>query len=173
PATLIVQHIRPGFIESTVERLERLCRPRVLRAVDGEAIVRGRVYLASDPTRHLVLAGRGTPRCRLVAEPPLHGHRPSIDRLFHSAVPYAAGIAAALLTGMGADGASGLKALRLAGAYTVVQDRTTSVVWGMPRVAAEMGAAVAVLPLDRIAGALLSGSVLASPRTTGSPGAPR
>lgn len=157
PPTLVVQHIRPGFIESTVGRLERTCRPRIVVASDGQPLSRGCVYVAADPERHLVLTGLGKPRCKLVARPPRNGHRPSVDNLFDSAVPYAPVAAAALLTGMGADGATGLKALRDAGAFTIAQDRATSVVWGMPRVAAEIGAAVAVLPLDRIAEALLSG----------------
>ncbi len=156
PPTLIVQHIRPGFIESTVNRLERRCRPRIVVPKEGQPICRGYVYIAADPERHLVLAGRGRPRCTLSAQPPRNGHRPSVDCLFHSAVPYASVTAAALLTGMGADGASGLKALRDAGAFTIAQDRATSVVWGMPRVATEIGAALAVLPVDRIAGALLT-----------------
>lgn len=157
PPTLVVQHIRPGFIESTVARLERTCRPRILVAADGQPLSRGCVYVAPDPERHLVLAGFGKPRCKLVAQPPCNGHRPSVDRLFHSAIPYASATAAALLTGMGADGAAGLKALRDAGAFTIAQDRATSVVWGMPRVATEIGAALAVLPVDRIAEALLAG----------------
>ncbi len=156
PPTLIVQHIRPGFIESTVNRLERSCRPRIVVPKEGEPVSRGYVYVAADPERHLVLAGRDRPRCRLVAQPPRNGHRPSVDCLFHSAVPYAPVTAAALLTGMGADGAAGMKALRDAGAFTVAQDRATSVVWGMPRVATEVGAALAVLPVDRIGEALLT-----------------
>ncbi len=157
PPTLVVQHIRPGFIESTIARLERTCRPRILLASDGQPLSRGCVYVAADPERHLVLAGFGKPRCKLVAQPPRNGHRPSVDSLFHSATPYASVVAAALLTGMGADGAAGLKALRDAGAFTIAQDRATSVVWGMPRVATEIGAALAVLPVDRIAEALLAG----------------
>ena len=158
PPTLVVQHIRAGFIENTIQRLELHCRPRILQAREGQLLARGHVHVAADPARHLTLAGRAVPRCRLVAEPPLHGHRPSVDRLFQSCVPQAPRVAAALLTGMGADGAAGLKALRDAGGFTIAQDRETSVVWGMPRVAVETGAAVAVLPIGRIAAALLTGA---------------
>jgi len=164
PPTLVVQHIRAGFIENTIQRLEQTCRPRILCARDGQPLARGHVHVAADPERHLALAGRAVPRCQLVAEPPLHGHRPSVDRLFDSCVPWAPKVAAALLTGMGADGAAGMQALREAGAFTVAQDRATSVVWGMPRVAVEMGAAAAVLPIGRIAEALLSGGAASAIR---------
>ena len=158
PPTLVVQHIRAGFIENTIQRLEQTCQPRILQAREGQVLSRGHVHVAADPERHLTLAGRAVPRCHLVAEPPVQGHRPSVDRLFDSCVPRAPRVAAALLTGMGADGAAGLKALRTAGAFTIAQDRETSVVWGMPRVAVETGAAVAVLPIGRIAAALLAGA---------------
>ncbi len=81
---------------------------------------------------------------------------PSVDALFRSALPFAPSVAAALLTGMGRDGAQGLAELRRAGARTIAQDEATSVVYGMPRAAAELGAAEAILPINRIAAELLS-----------------
>ncbi len=165
PPTLVVQHIRPGFIESTIQRLELRCRPRIVPARENSPIAPGYVYVAADPDRHLTLCGRAVPRCRMVASPPCHGHRPSVDRLFESAVPYAPRTTAALLTGMGVDGAAGLAALRAAGAFTIAQDRATSVVWGMPRAAVEIGAAAAVLPIERIGEALLLGRAPPSMRS--------
>lgn len=157
PPTLIVQHLRDGFITGFVQRLNSRCRPRVVAAVEGDRLSRGTIYLAGDPERHLTIAGKGTPRCHLMACAPRHGHRPAVDPLFESALTFASGVSAALLTGMGADGAAGLHALRRAGAQTIAQDRQTSIVWGMPRAAVEMGAAALVLPLDRIGPALLTG----------------
>lgn len=157
PPTLIVQHIRDGFAGSFVERLEKSCRPRVVAAQDGERPGRGTVYIATDTECHLTIAGRASPRLALVRAQPRHGHRPSVDALFESAVPWASGVSAALLTGMGVDGAAGLGLLRRAGAHTIAQDSATSVVWGMPRAAIEAGAAQRVLPIGRIGAALLSG----------------
>lgn len=168
PPTIVVQHIREGFVAGFVQRLHSRCGPRVVIAADGETLCRGTVYIAADAERHLTVAGQGNPRCRLLPAPPRHGHRPAVDPLFESAVHRASGVAAALLTGMGSDGAAGLGALRRAGALTIAQDRATSIVWGMPRVAAESGAAKLVLPLDRIGPALLAGhAALASGAAAG------
>jgi two-component system chemotaxis response regulator CheB len=89
---------------------------------------------------------------------PVSGHQPSVDVLFRSATKYADRVIAALLTGMGRDGADGLKALRNAGASTVVQDEATSVVYGMPRAAVEIGAAEKVLPVQKIGEMLIGES---------------
>jgi two-component system, chemotaxis family, protein-glutamate methylesterase/glutaminase len=155
PPTIIVQHIRDGFARSLAARLNMRCRPRILEAVDGTPVTRGTVVIASDSQRHLTVAGRTASRCRLIADAPRNGHRPSVDVLFESALGWGSGVSAALLTGMGVDGAAALGRLRAAGAYTIAQDQATSIVWGMPRAAAESGAASAVLPLDRIAASLL------------------
>ena len=159
PPTLVVQHIRDGFVTGLVRRLDSSIRPRVTEAEDGERLQRGTVYFAPDSGRHLAVAGQAVPRCALIRAEPRNGHRPSVDLLFESALPVARSVSAALLTGMGADGAAGLGGLRRAGAHTIAQDRETSVVWGMPRVAVESGAAAEVLPLDRIGPALLLGRV--------------
>ncbi len=159
PPTLIVQHIRDGFIHSMIDRLERSCLPRVVRARDGTALSRGTVYIAADSGSHLVLDGASRPGIRIVPAVDGGAHKPSVDALFRSAAAYGRSVAAALLTGMGSDGAQGLAAIRKAGGFTIAQDRSTSTVFGMPRVAVEMGAAAAILPLDRIADALISGGV--------------
>lgn len=156
PPTLVVQHMRDGFVPGLAKRLNDSCRPNIVIAADGQPLQRGTVYFAADTTRHLMLKGLSGPRIALVESPPRNGHRPAVDPLFESALPWASGISAALLTGMGNDGAAGLGALRMAGAHTIAQDQATSVVWGMPRAAVESGAAEEVLPLDRIGPALLA-----------------
>ena len=147
PPTMIVQHIRPGFAEGLIRRLDQLLAPQFVAAHDNMPLRRGVVYLAAAPDRHLGVTLRGGPRARL-----------SVDVLFSdgAAIADRLDIRAALLTGMGADGAQGLCALRRAGAHTIAQDRATSVVWGMPRVAVELGGAVDVLPLTRIGQTLLT-----------------
>jgi two-component system, chemotaxis family, protein-glutamate methylesterase/glutaminase len=157
PPTLIVQHIRPGFVDSMVQRLERSCAPRVIRASHGAHLDRGTVYVAADDKSHLTIADPRKPRCAVIPGPETDIHRPSVNALFHSAVAFGSRVSAALLTGMGSDGAAGLAAIRAAGGMTVAQDEATSTVYGMPRVAAEIGAATVILPLQRIADALLSG----------------
>ncbi|MCO6362635.1 CheB methylesterase domain-containing protein [Paracoccus sp. 08] len=158
PPTMIVQHIRPGFAEGLIRRLDQLLAPQVVAAQDNMPLRRGVVHLAAAPDRHLGVTLRGGPRACLSATPPVSGHRPSVDVLFSdgAAIADRLDIRAALLTGMGADGAQGLCALRRAGAHTIAQDRATSVVWGMPRVAVELGGAVDVLPLTRIGQTLLT-----------------
>lgn len=156
PPTLVVQHIRDGFVPGLVRRLDNCCRPRVVEAMDGLRLRRGTVFFAADTTRHLTVTGLSAPRCTLLDAPPRHGHRPAVDPLFESAQSWARQVSAAVLTGMGADGAAGLAALRRAGAHTIAQDRQSSVVWGMPRAAVEAGGAAEVLPLDRIGAALLA-----------------
>ncbi|RJL02403.1 chemotaxis protein CheB [Paracoccus aestuarii] len=158
PPTLIVQHIRPGFAEGLVRRLDQLLTPRVVAARDGDPLQRGTVYLACEADRHMGLIMRGGPRIRMIAGAPVSGHRPSVDVLFSDGAALAdrLEVRAALLTGMGADGAQGMGALRRAGGLTIAQDRDSSVVWGMPRVAAETGAASEILPLSRIGKTLLT-----------------
>ncbi|WP_304616668.1 CheB methylesterase domain-containing protein [Paracoccus sp. (in: a-proteobacteria)] len=157
PPTLVVQHIREGFVAGLVQRLNLRCRPRVVEALDDQPLRRGTVYFAADAGRHLTVSGRAVPRSTLRAAPPCHGHRPAVDPLFESAIPWASRASAAILTGMGSDGARGLHALRRAGAHTIAQDRATSIIWGMPGAAVEAGAAEAVLPIGQIGPALLAG----------------
>ncbi len=163
PATLIVQHMPPAFTGKLAARLDQICPARVVEAQDGAPLVDGVVYLAPGGARHLVIDPIRSV-CRLVEGPPLHGHAPSVDRLFASAQPLAARVTAALLTGMGRDGAAGLRALRDAGARTIAQDRSTSVVYGMPRVAVELGAVERELPIDRIPAAILQTCAVAAHR---------
>jgi two-component system chemotaxis response regulator CheB len=162
PPTLVVQHIRDGFVQGLIRRLDNACRPRVMAAADGARLSRGVVYFAAETARHLTVGRPTSQRCGLVDAPPRNGHCPAVDPLFESALSWGPRVAAALLTGMGADGAAGMGLLRRAGAHTIAQDQGSSVVWGMPRAAVEAGAAEEVLPIDRIGSALLA----ARPRPT-------
>jgi two-component system chemotaxis response regulator CheB len=158
PPTVIVQHMPASFTPSFAARLNRLCAPQVEEARAGAVLAEGKVYLAPGGERHMEIAGdAGRRHCRLIEGDKVNGHRPSVDRLFHSvARSVGAEATGAILTGMGSDGAEGLKAMRTAGSVTFGQDRTTSVVYGMPAVAFQVGAVVEQLPLRRIAGRLLA-----------------
>ena len=149
--TVLAQHMPPRFITTFAERLNRLCRPQVAEASEGAPLLPGHVYLAPGGAAHLEISCRGKPHCRLVPGDPVSGHRPSVDVLFASVAREAgAGGVGALLTGMGRDGASGLKAMREAGAMTLGQDEASSTVYGMPKVAFEIGAVERQVPLRRI-----------------------
>jgi two-component system chemotaxis response regulator CheB len=157
PPTLVVQHIRAGFVDGMIRRLDGQCAANIVPADDAQRLQPGHVYIAHDPERHLVVQSGDPLRCRLKAAPDRHGHRPSVDALFES-VAGRPGVAAALLTGMGADGAEGLHRIRTGGGLTIAQNEATCVVYGMPRVAVERGAAELVLPLGQIAAALVGGA---------------
>lgn len=152
---VIAQHIPPGFSAAFAKRLDGLCELTVKEAHGGERLEPGHVYIAPGG-RHLVLEADGKGYVsRLLDSEPVNRHRPSVDVLFHSVAQTVGSRAvAALLTGMGDDGARGLKTLREAGAATLIQDEATSVVWGMPGRAYEMAAADAVVPLPRMAAAI-------------------
>ena len=152
---VIAQHIVPEFTRRFAERLDGSSAVEVREARDGDPILRGHAYLAPGH-RHLRVVRSGARYlCALSDEPPVNRHRPSVDVLFASVAeavgPNAIGV---LLTGMGADGADGLGAMRAQGARTIAQDRETSVVWGMPGEAVKRDAASEVLALDKIAGRL-------------------
>jgi two-component system, chemotaxis family, protein-glutamate methylesterase/glutaminase len=157
PATVMVQHIPGAFSAPFAERLNRNSRMTVVEAVDNQPLLPGHAYLAPGG-RHLRVVRSGARwHCRISDEDLVRGHRPSVDVLFESVAAHAgANASAALLTGMGNDGARGLLALRKAGADTIAQDQASSVVWGMPGAAVALGAACEVLPLDRIAQRLLA-----------------
>jgi two-component system chemotaxis response regulator CheB len=156
PPTVITQHMPATFTKSFSERLDRLCAPKVAEAHDGALLENGRVYIAPGGEHHLEIGGASQLRCRLSEGAAVNGHRPSVDVLFRS-VAKAAGRRAvgAILTGMGRDGAEGLLAMRRTGARTLGQDEASSVVYGMPKAAFELGAVERQAPLDRLAAELL------------------
>lgn len=155
PPTVIVQHMPDGFLASFAARLHASMVPRVARATDGMPLEHGLVVLAPGGERHLGLQPGRVPVCRLLQGDKRNGHRPSIDVTFESAIFMAPKVVAALLTGMGRDGAEGMLALRRHGAATLAQDRESSVIWGMPRAAWENGGAEVLLPVDQIGAAML------------------
>jgi two-component system chemotaxis response regulator CheB len=156
PPTLIVQHTGGQFSRSLIKHLDGITNANVCTAVEGQTLDRGQVYLAPNDQVHLCINTENSRTISLRTEGLLSGHRPSIDALFRSAVPIGHHVAAAILTGMGKDGARGLKLLHDCGAHTIGQDSESSVVYGMPRVAQEMGAVREQLPLQKIGPALLS-----------------
>jgi two-component system chemotaxis response regulator CheB len=151
PPTVITQHMPQTFTKSFAERLNRLCLPQVQEATDGARLEIGRIYLAPGGERHMAVANPHAPLIRLIDKPPVNGHRPSVDVLFDSVAELAGRNAVGvILTGMGRDGATGLLKMRHAGARTVGQNEKTCVVYGMPRVAFELGAVETQLPLNGI-----------------------
>lgn len=148
-AVLVVQHMPPGFTHSLAQRLDRLSRFRVMEAYDGAPLEAG-VALVAPGGRHMVLRPSGR-RIALVDTPPRHGVRPAIDTTLESvAAEFHGPVVAAILTGMGADGAAGARQVRRHGAKVIAQDEATSVVYGMPKVVAEWGEVDRVCPLPEI-----------------------
>ncbi|WP_460275451.1 protein-glutamate methylesterase/protein-glutamine glutaminase [Celeribacter sp. ULVN23_4] len=139
PPTLITQHMPEPFLVSFAARLDPLVSPRVTLATDGALLRPGQIMIAPGGATHLNLDSRGELCARLQEGPPVSGHRPSVDAMFVSALPVAHRVVAGILTGMGRDGAEGMAALRKAGARTLGQSKESCVVFGMPRVAGELG----------------------------------
>jgi two-component system chemotaxis response regulator CheB len=157
PGLVIVQHMPAGFTADFALRLDGMCAVRVTEAKHGDRVLPGHVLVAPGGDRHLEVRRYGTEyRVFLERGAAVSGHTPSVDVFFASLATHVRENAAAcLLTGMGADGANGLLALRLSGGRTFVQDQETSVVWGMPRAAVEIGAAERALPLEAIPAAMV------------------
>jgi two-component system chemotaxis response regulator CheB len=156
PGIVIVQHMPPGFTTSYAARLDNLCAVSVKEAEDGDHALPGHALLAPG-NFHMTLHRSGaTYTVRLNSAPPVNRHRPSVDVLFDSVAQCVGRNAvSAILTGMGDDGARGMRSLRDAGARTIAQDEATCVVYGMPKEAVARGGAEFILPLQDIAGRLL------------------
>ena len=156
PAIVISQHLPAAFSESYAQRLDRNCHMKVKLAEDGEQIIPGHVYLAPGEQHLLVERDGARYVCRLNDGPPVNRHRPSVDVMFRSVAQNVGSNAlGVLLTGMGADGAEGMKEMLDAGAFTVVQDEATSVVWGMPGAAYKLGAAKEMKALNQVVPTLI------------------
>ncbi len=156
PGIVIVQHMPEKFTASFAERLNGLCEIDVFEAKDGQRVVPGRALIAPGG-RHMLLKRSGAQyHVEVVDGPVVNRHRPSVDVLFRSVAKFAGGNAlGVIMTGMGDDGARGLKEMHEAGARTIAQDEETCVVYGMPKEAVKLGAVDRILPLQHIAGALL------------------
>lgn len=154
PGIVCVQHMPPGFTQMYAKRLDNECRFQVKEAETGDRVLPGRMLIAPGGDRHMHLVKVGTGyQVEIKAGPKVNGHCPSVDVLFDS-VAKAAGADALgiILTGMGGDGAKGLLAMRKAGARTIGQDESTCVVYGMPKVAYDLGAVEYQEKLSDIAG---------------------
>ena len=157
PGTMVVQHMPPGFTAQFAQRLNEVCQIQVKEAEHGDIVSPG-ICLVAPGDRHLLLRRDGAVyRADLRDGPKVGLHKPAVDVLFRSVAQSAgANAIGVLLTGMGRDGADGMKLLQGAGAPTIAQDEASSVVWGMPGEAVKLGAADQVLPLDRIPQAILA-----------------
>lgn len=152
PGIVITQHIPEGFSKKFAQRMDNTLPHKVYEAEDGQQIIPGHIYIAPGD-KHLMVERSGARYiCKLNDGPRVNRHKPSVDVLFRSVAqnvgPNAIGV---ILTGMGDDGAAGLKEMHENGAKTIAQDEKTSVVWGMPAVAIKLGGVDDVLGLPRIA----------------------
>jgi two-component system chemotaxis response regulator CheB len=166
PPVVIVQHMPREYTAAFARRLNELSALHVREATDGEALAPGVALIAPGGRQLELHKVGGTTRVQIHDGPPVSGHRPSVDALFHTAArALGARAVAAILTGMGADGAEGLLALHRAGATTLAQDEASCVVFGMPKEAIALGAAQQVLPLSAIVKTLVAvGDRMTSPR---------
>ncbi|GGF43502.1 chemotaxis response regulator protein-glutamate methylesterase of group 1 operon [Youhaiella tibetensis] len=160
PPIVIAQHMPPGFTGRFAARLDEVTELTVVEAEDRMPLLPGHAYVAKGDFHLRVERSSGQLKCRLSQDELASGHRPSVDVLFESVAKSVGHMAvAAILTGMGRDGARGLKLMRDAGAYTVGQSQASALVYGMPRVAFEEGAVVEQAPLEAIAGKLANALV--------------
>lgn len=161
PGIVIVQHMPAGFTKSFADRLNTLSEITVEEAKDGQRLIPGLALIAPGGL-HMSLTRSGAQYVVEVRDgPPVNRHRPSVDVLFRSVARCAGRNAmGVIMTGMGDDGARGLKEMHDVGSFTIAQDEASCVVYGMPREAVELGAADQILPLDRIADGILAGPPL-------------
>ncbi len=149
PPTLAVIHMPERFTATFASRLNDICPVNVKEAINGERLSGGTIYIAPG-NYHMLLRAQGTERSiKVVSGPKVCNQRPAVDPLFESVAAIAGkNCIALLLTGMGKDGAAGLLKIKNSGGYTIAQDEKSSIVWGMPKEAIDLGAASVVLPLD-------------------------
>lgn len=163
PAIVITQHMPSGFTTSFAARLNSLCQITVKEAVHGERILPGHAYIAPGGMQFSISRSGANYVAVVNDDPPVNRHKPSVDVLFRSVAQCVGRNAfGVMLTGMGADGAAAMREMKDAGSYNYVQDEASCIVFGMPREAIAHGAADEILPLNKIADALL-----ARLRTTG------
>ncbi len=157
PAIVITQHIPAAFSAPFAKRMNTLSEMNVYEAEEGQVIEPGSVYIAPGD-RHLLIVKEGARFvCRLDDGEPVNRHKPSVDVMFRSVLKNVGrNTVAVILTGMGADGAKGMKEMRDQGIETIAQDEKTSVVWGMPGEAVKIDAASHIKPLDKVAESILS-----------------
>ncbi|GAB2934058.1 protein-glutamate methylesterase/protein-glutamine glutaminase [Rheinheimera gaetbuli] len=151
PGIVITQHMPPGFTSSFARRLDGLCRITVLEAQGGERIVPGHAYLAPGD-KHLTVVRSGADyRIELTDGPRVSGHKPSVDVMFQSvAEAVGANALAVILTGMGKDGAAGIRSIAEQGGFTMAQDEASSLIFGMPQEAIKTGCVKQIVSLDEV-----------------------
>ncbi len=155
--TVIVQHMPSGFTKMFSERLNQLCLMQVKEAEHGDRVRSGLILIAPGGKQLEVVRTGGFYEVRLGGEEKVSGHCPSVDVMMHSVAKHVgANAVAAMLTGMGSDGAEGMLAMRNVGARCISQDEASSVVFGMPKVAFEKGGAERLVSLENISSTLLS-----------------
>ena len=151
PGIVIVQHMPENFTRMFAERLNGLCQITVKEAEHNDPVLPGHAYIAPGGKHLWVKRDEDQLLCKLSTEPPMNLHRPSVDFLFLSCAKFIGGDAVGvIMTGMGRDGARGMLEMKAKGAWTVAQDEATSVIFGMPREAIELGAVEEVAPLNRL-----------------------
>ena len=156
PPTVITQHMPATFTKSFAARLDKISGAHVTEARDGDRLQVGHVYVAPGGDAHMEVTSSAHPVIRLRQGEPVNGHRPSVDVLFESVAKLNRPAVGAILTGMGRDGAAGLMSMKKAGARTLGQDESSCVVYGMPRVAFEIGAVDKQVGLSRMGPAILN-----------------
>lgn len=157
PGIVIVQHMPPGFTATFAKRMDSLCAIRVKEAADGDRILPGHALIAPGGLHTAVVRSGAQYSVRVYDDEPVNRHRPSVDVLFDSCADQVRKNAiAAILTGMGDDGARGMKRMHDAGAKTIAQDEATSVIFGMPKEAIAHGGVDTIAPLEQIAARLLA-----------------
>lgn len=157
PAVVITQHLPAAFSESFVKHIDLITEMTACIPKNGQTVEAGHIYLAPGD-RHMEVVREGSRYViKLLDTEPVNRHKPAVDVMFRSVTQCAgANAIAVLLTGMGADGAAGMKEMHDAGAKTVIQDEQSSVVWGMPGAAFKLGCADYVLPLEEISARILA-----------------
>lgn len=156
PPTLVTQHMPEPFLVSFATRLDHLIAPKVSLAQEGQELLPGNVMIAPGGDFHLNLSPKSKDRVHLFKGPPVSGHRPSVDSMLLSAAHVAPQIVAGILTGMGRDGARGMCELRTKGAKTLGQSKETCVVFGMPKVAGQLGGIEKWVDIDKFGDEMLA-----------------
>jgi two-component system chemotaxis response regulator CheB len=151
PGIAIVQHMPENFTRMFAERLNGLCQITVKEAEHNDPILPGHAYIAPGGKHLWVKRDQGQLLAKLSTEPPMNLHRPSVDFLFLSAAKFlGADAIGVIMTGMGRDGAQGMLEMKKAGAWNIAQDEASSVIFGMPREAIELGAVNEIVPLNKL-----------------------
>lgn len=159
PPIVLTQHIPAGFSASFARRLDGVLPLSVHEAQDGDKLLPGNVYISPGAYHMSIYNKGGFYYCKVFDGDRVNLHKPSVEVLFDSVASEVRDRAiGVMLTGMGADGANAMVRMRQAGSYNIIQDENTSVVWGMPGAVAELGGYDQILPLEKIADAIINQS---------------